>query len=41
MNEWYVIGGLIVLLIVFVVLVNLRDIKRYLRIRSMSTRRVK
>ncbi len=35
MNEWYAIGGLIVLLVVFVILVNLRDIKRYLRIRSM------
>ncbi len=35
MIEWYAIGGLIVLLVVFVVLVNLRDIKRYLRIRSM------
>ncbi len=25
MNEWYVIGGLITLVIVFVLLVNLRD----------------
>ncbi len=33
MNEWYAIGGLMVLLVV--ILVNLRDIKRYLRIRSM------
>lgn len=41
MNTWYVIGGLIALVIVFVLLVNLRDIRRYLRIRSMSTRRVK
>lgn len=35
MNEWYLIGGLIAVVTVFVLLVNLRDIKRYLRIRTM------
>ncbi len=35
MNEWYVVGALVALVIVFLVLVNLRDLKRYLRIRWM------
>lgn len=35
LSGWYLFGGVVALIIVLVVLMNLRDIRRYLRIRSL------
>ncbi len=35
LDGWYVFGGIVALLVALSVLMNLRDIKRYLRIRFM------